>query len=301
MKWLILFSLAVFSLACSHESKQKLFTKASLKCEVKGQELKTGSTSNKAYKRGLAPAYIDSVKIKVHNNEYTVADVEKTFQFVPEEAEEDEGDDIIIGGLTVGNNTITGVGYSKYGPVDQYYPSISAATEEDVNDRATAYAQALRDTHPVYATYHEESPLNKVIYTESSSNQATLAMITENLRVAVVVENTASSQYVLKASILKDTTVVLESSSYIQKGHQDAIVINNLNAKKSISYTVKITYYTPDSYLEMGTIERTIDATASSSITKLYSFNKNELFTGDSSSTITWTPLTDTAEGEEID
>jgi hypothetical protein len=300
MKWLIFFSLVVFSLGCSKESKHKLFTKASLKCEVKGQQLKTGSINNKAYKRGQAPAYIDSVKIKVHNNEYSVPDVEKTYVFIENAENDATADDIIIDGLTVGNNTITADGYNKYDPANTYHADIAAASGSTIDDKATAYAQALVNSHNVYAIYKENSPLEKIIYTDNTDNPATLSMVTQNHRVAVVVENTASSQYVLKASVAKEGSPVLESANFIEIGKQDAMVINDSNAEGTIDYAVKIVYYTKINHVAIDSVERIINATASNSITKLYSFKKGDLLTGNSSSTITWTPLTDSAEGEEI-
>jgi len=300
MRWIILLFLVIFSVACSNEPHEMQLSNASLKCEIEGAELQSGLKST-YYRRGNAPVYISGVVLTAENTEYSVDDIVSEYTFNPD-GQSVFDKDIVIEGLTVGNNIITAEGVCNSTAENKYYINVSRA-DGDLNERANSYAVQLRGTQPIFADYKSENPLNVKI-SNSNNNTASISMVTENHRVVVVLENSYDSEYYLYMEILEDgnATPLCSSSDVgnLPVGMQDAIVVNNENAKGSKTYTVKVTYYTKDSNMEVGIITKTIVANAYDNITKLYHFNKGELEVGDAEAFMTWTPMEKDNSGETI-
>ena len=298
MKWIILFSLLVFTLACSNEPSEMYLSNASLKCEINGADLRSGLKSV-YYKRGDAPVYISGVILTAKNTEYNVSDVVSEYTFNPY-GESYADKDIVLEGLTVGNNIITAKGVCNSVSGNNYYMDVTRAWG-DLTERANQYAETLKSSQPIYADYKEETPLNIAI-SNRSDNRASISMVTENHRVAVVLENSYDSKYNLALEIKESgSSVPLFSSTYfIPVNTQDAFVINNDDARGNKTYTVTVTYYDKYSYAAVGSVVKTIVAGACDNITKLYYFNKGELEVGDVEAFMTWVPWVTDNKGETI-
>lgn len=302
MKWIILSLLVVLSVACSNESLElQQMSGASLKCKIEGSQLKSELKSSYA-KRGSAPVYISGVILTANNTEYDVDDVVSEYTFNPE-GQSSSDKDIILQGLTVGSNTVSAVGVCNNSAKNKYYMDVDRA-DGDLSERANSYSSKLKTLQPIFASYTSLNPV-EVNISNGNSNSISIPMVTNNHRVVVVLENSNESKYNLSWEVLEsDNTNPLVSSSQageLPVGTQDAIVINSESAKGSKRYTVRVTYSTINSGVEVGTITKTIDANAYDDITKLYHFSKRDLLEAEAEiSFMTWTPMRDDNSGETI-
>jgi len=298
MKWIILLTVVLFSVSCSNDPKEIKLGKASLKVDIKAAELAAGLKTG--YKRGQAPVYIAGVTLTADNTEYNIASVVnivQTFNFASDVAT--DGEDIVLTGLTVGTNSITAVGICDNTAENAHYSVLSEATGGNLKEKADAYAEVLRGKQPIYAAYTEDNAVEKVI--SAGDNAITVNMVTDNHRVAVVLENPDGSEYVLKIKIWEgDEDLFPLVDDFIEAGAQEAFVINNAEATGSKTYTVKVSYFTRVSHELMDTITKTISVVSYDNITKLYQFSKDDLLEGEASTTFTWTPLEEKNSGEPI-
>jgi hypothetical protein len=149
-----------------------------------------------------------------------------------------------------------------------------------------------------------ENPIIKDISINDNNNLVNVNMITQNHRVAIVIENSGESNYILKVSVLgKDGSELLGTDNYIRINSQHAMIINNSNASGDKTYTVNIKYFTKDSEIEIleKNITREIRASEGSNITKLYHFSKNNLLESDSDALFAWDQMNDIISGETIE
>jgi len=144
MKWIILFFLVIFPMACSNDLEEVQFSNASLNVKIAAAELGVGSEfalKTSGYKRGDAPVYVKGVDLKARNIEYNVKDIKQTFMFQSDDS--NEGEDIVLTGLTVGINSITAKGIARYKAKNAYYLMFNEAEGSDLNSKADAYACLL--------------------------------------------------------------------------------------------------------------------------------------------------------------
>lgn len=307
MKWIVLTYFVLFFMSCSNDMNNVQLKDASLKCMIVGGEVeKDGGANNSAlksgyYKRNSAPAYISGIVLTAENTEYEVPNVVRQFNFNPN-GQGSSDKDIVLEGLTVGNNEITAQGVCNSPSQNNYYQNIGG-TSGNLNERATNYSNNLLSIQPVYADYKSAHAANVVI--SNGGNSTNISMVTQNHRVAVILENPSKSNYLLSFDILeqgKDNPLLSSGSNRrLTPGTQHAMVINDRNAKGNKRYIIRVNYYTIGSGVWVGQITKTIDAAAYDNIAKLYHFNKGGLEVGNATiSWINWTPMDKITGGETI-
>lgn len=296
MKWIVLFSLIVFSVSCSNDTKDILLSNASLNVEINAADLNnTGGLKAGVYKRGNAPVYIKGVEITAINTEYDVDDVKETFLFASDNA--DEGEDIVLSGLTVGANSITAKGLARYSAKNAHYWNIPGMSGNNLDDDADACAKYLRGIHPIYAQYYSKIPVEKVI-SNGGNNEITVDMVTDNHRAAFVFHN-ASSKYHIVVYVRVAGKIMAAAS--VSRGGSVSYVYNDKNAKGNKTYDITIDYYTKNSYEKMGGFVRHETVSSYDNVTKLFRFSKDELHEGKSLSKFTWKKLNVKNSGEDIE
>lgn len=356
MKWSVLILLILFSVSCSQDLEEISVVKASLECIISvGKTESSGGSSSYLKAENTPPDYIAGITLTVHNNEYSVSDVTVNKAFTNSY----KPNKISINGLTIGDNTITAVAKSQGIAENNYYNKLTLPSG-DINNRALNYSTQLRSKQKIYANYVSEKPV-VVNVSSSTTNSADISMVTENHRLAVVVENPSNSDYDLMIELSKDINgvkTILETSSeekvaspellkainnafthrtfssvdqflavygfstmedavnywyyptvedfmyaygatppawiggYVKKGEQHAIVINNTEAKGTVTYKIKVDYFKGEN--KIGSAEKEIIANAYDNITKLYYFNGTGLKEGTAIfKNISWEDMTD--------
>jgi hypothetical protein len=264
-----------------------------MKCLIDAEPMSVYSGMKSYYKRGTAPSCQKSITITANNQEYTVPAVISTFVFNPA-GEQPTDLDIIMENLTVGSNEITATSTCGNEAKNAVYTDVAKPDIDDIDDRTDQYATDLLTKQPPHAPYREENPVIKVISTDNTKNDITISMVTDYHRLAVVLENSNDSQYLLKMQIEKGEAheVLLATPDFVGIGDQVVFIINNDEAKFDIDYTVRIKHFTKDSEEELVEIEieDVIETFAAQNRTRLYYFTKSTYQTGDASATITWAP-----------
>lgn len=296
--------LLLFIFSCSENREIGELDTTSLNIAINTTQA-VGESTTKAgsYKRGNAPAYVKGVKVTANNLEYTGFSKSKDFQFV--DYGNTGGDDLVMEGVTVGNNRFSAVGIPAYGPVAyktcySWLSDLPRVSEKDLDEMATDYSKHLQAKFPIYAKYTSENSVDKIV-TVDGTNDVALNMVTTNHRVAMLVEN-KSDKYRIRV-IYVGAKPRSASMSYIIdprwiKGY--AVVYNDDDAKGTIDYSVTVEYYTKDTGIKVGTIKKEFTVTAGQNVTKYYRFVNTTLVEGDATLNITWTPMTDDAGGEDL-
>ncbi len=296
--FLLLFCLLVFS-CCSSKYSDEQLPQGSVLFNIKGPESSIKGTTRQD--RANIPDYIVGVVLKVENMEYDVKDVIEQYNY-----NQIEGDTnvIVLSNITFGTNKITVKGVCNNPPLNFYYKSIPKCNDYNLNKRAKQYGDVLKIIQPIYASYVIEKPVIKNISADINSNIVDINMVTQNHRVAVIIENSEDSNYILKAFIFgEDGTELLKSDDYIQNDDRHAMIINNTAASEDEIYTVEIKYYTKHSEVEMlnKTITRQISASKASNITKLYHFSKDNLLESNIDALFSWNSMKEIISGEYLD
>lgn len=299
MRWIIIVVI-VFLASCSDDKGDVLPEKASLKVNINSKVLTAGGGTTKAgaYVRGNAPVYIEGVRIKADKMyDSSVDDVVHEFLFV--ENGNIGGKQVIMTGIDYGWNEVSAEGMCANDPVNFWENKKSWTTapveKKALNDMAADYSRIIKDTYPVYANYYSENNVQTNIR-NTGSNSVSLNMITDNHRIAIVIEN-ASDDYTLRCYIYVGNHYTY--MELVDKGNCSSVVYNGTDDVGTKNCTVRIDYsgtwpISPGVKTKYFTINKGQDET------RYYRFNKGVVEEGSASANISWVPLNDNTSGEDI-
>lgn len=308
MKWIVLVLAVMFAASCSNDTVIIPTKKASVKIDVKAENITNGNTPEansglKAasdYKRDGAPDYVAGVDLVAHNNEYTVPDVSNSYTFAS-----DGTKDVVLAGLTIGNNTISATGVPANAVQDAQEITMpttvpGVTTTDNLDTRASEYSSYLLGLHGLYADYNGSNSMHIVAGT---GNTMQIDMKSNNHRCNVVLEN-RSPNYKLKLRVYQvngSDNLLKSTTGYIEEDNQVGFIHNEATSAVGIKeYKVEVDYCTPDGTVVETLTPASFTVNPRENYTKLYRFKDHALTTGDVTVTFTWEGFTDENHGHDI-
>lgn len=306
LKYILYIFLILSIFSCSEKIDEQVLPSVSLECSISGiVSASSTKTYNKTAVKASVPDFISGVSLTVENLDYDVSDAVKSLYFDSMDADVKVEENMLsleLNGIVVGRNRITAKGICKNEALSILYSDIDKFDAEDLNVRASQYADYLMQKHPMYANYFNKGEIIKQITT--SNNSVNIPMTSDSHRLAVVLENSTESKYLLKITVEDDLgNIVIASDDYIGIGSQIAMVINDNDAKGEKEYTVTVRCFSKNSNIEFPEYqkEKTIRISERVNSTKLYVFSKDELLESEGNFAFNWELMEEVDSGEILD